>query len=365
MGIKSQFNKFLKSKCPYVFQHVGISHYKFKKVAIDLTLYLNKSKAIDCNNCSNCSKSLPCKYWLKIFLNMICVFRENNVHCVFIFDGEAPPEKLSEQQQRRDSKQKNIERVSLIEESISNYENTHNKNECFIEFEKKCKDTPRMLSTSNYVDDTDVSLMRDKLRSLKKQTYSVGLCDFELVKEMLDILSVPYFTAPSEAETMCADLNKRGLVDAAMSEDTDVMAYGAPVFLSKYSAGTCVQLNYDILLESLGLTYNEFLDLCILCGTDYNKNVYGIGANKAYEYILKYKSIENIIENVENDFSILKHSTSRRLFKEYEKYDISNIPYCGKPDLTKLKLFINKNCTEISYANMCNKLLHSNISLID
>jgi 5'-3' exonuclease len=135
---------------------------------------------------------------------------------------------------------------------------------------------------------------------------------------------------------MCSDICKRGLVDAVLSEDTDVLAYGADVFLTKIDTyrNTCVQINYDQVLSSLNLNENEFLDLCIMCGTDYNKNIPKIGCETSYKYILKYRSIEQIKNNLPHiDISILNHSRTRELFIDYEKYSTINIPYCGKPDL--------------------------------
>jgi len=45
------------------------------------------------------------------------------------------------------------------------------------------------------------------------------------------------------------------------------------------------------------LTYKQFVDLCILCGSDFTKStIKNIGPNKALKYIKLYENIENIIE---------------------------------------------------------------------
>ena len=88
MGIKS-INKFLKKICPEIFETIHISEYAYKKVAIDISLYLCKYKAIAGDD------------WLKCFINLIACLRKNEVHTVFIFDGPAPPEKQLEQEKRR------------------------------------------------------------------------------------------------------------------------------------------------------------------------------------------------------------------------------------------------------------------------
>ena len=49
--------------------------------------------------------------------------------------------------------------------------------------------------------------------------------------------------------------------------------------------GLCTCVNHEKLLSLLSLNKSQFLDLCILCGTDYNKNLPKIGSFTAYKYI--------------------------------------------------------------------------------
>ena len=60
-------------------------------------------------------------------------------------------------------------------------------------------------------------------------------------------------------------------------------------------------------------------NLCILCGTDYNKNIYKVGPKKAYDLLKKHESIDNFTI----DTSILNHIRVRELF--CPKYDTFNI----------------------------------------
>ena len=94
--------------------------------------------------------------------------------------------------------------------------------------------------------------------------------------------------------------------------------------------------------SKLDLTKDEFLDLCIMCGTDYNKNIFRVGPEKSYKYIKQYSSIENIGKNTKHDISVLKRERVRELFKEYSQKDV-DIKYCGTPDFDELQKFINEN----------------------
>jgi len=45
----------------------------------------------------------------------------------------------------------------------------------------------------------------------------------------------------------------------------------------------------------------EFIDLCILCGCDYTKNIGGIGPVKAFKFIKDCSTIEKVLEKLEED----------------------------------------------------------------
>ena len=215
-------------------------------------------------------------------------------------------------------------------------------------------------------DEIDMNIIEMMVKKMRGQILDITPEDFKKTKHLFDILHVPYFDAPLEAETTCSDLCKRGLVDAVLSEDTDVLAYGAPVFLSKIntSNGTCVRINYSALLESLDLCKDEFLDLCIMCGTDYNKNIFRVGPEKAYKYIQKYSTIEEISSKTSVDISILNHVRGRELFTQYKQANIK-IPYCGPPDFEKLDNFITQNNIKCNIENLKIAFTHQTTIIIE
>ena len=111
MGIKN-LNKFLRDKCPEVFQKMHISNFSFKKVAIDISLYMYKFKAI------------AGERWLLAFINLITSLRRNHMHCIFIFDGKSPPEKEEERARRRVERDKLEKKVNDLLEAIDVYHKT-------------------------------------------------------------------------------------------------------------------------------------------------------------------------------------------------------------------------------------------------
>jgi 5'-3' exonuclease len=344
MGIKN-LNNLLRSKCPQIFKTVHLSKYAYKKFAIDVSLFLCKFKACAGDN------------WLASFINLVSALRQNDIHCVFIFDSGHPPEKINEKEERVLAREKNVNRISLLEEAIKKFEDSGEFDVILDGVYEKLEIKTHFHNHQNNIH-FKMKHIKEKVTKMRSNIFSVSKNDFVLIKELFDILKVSYFNAPLEAETMCADLCKRGLVDAVLTEDTDVLAYGCNVFLTKIDIinFTCVEIVHSEMLQSLNLSYDEFLDLCIMCGTDYNKNIPKIGYETSYKYISLYKSIENIKEKLSIDVSILKHETSRRLFKDYERYAFDKeIPYNGFPDYDSLKLFISAN----SFFCNVNKLVNS------
>jgi 5'-3' exonuclease len=341
MGIKN-LNKLLRNRCPEVFRPIHISEYAFSKVAIDLSLYLCKFK-IACGD-----------RWLSAFVNMVACLRKNQVHCIFIYDTGCPDEKLGERKERADAREKTERKAYDLRVALDDYLATGEVAPILSECCEKQQGVQRLLVRTDK-SRINVATIEQKISTLEGSALHLTPEDYTLTKELFSILSVPWMDAPLEAETMCADLCKRGLVKAALSEDTDVLAYSSPIFLSKLdvAAGTCISIDYEEMISSLELSSESFLDLCIMCGTDYNKNIPRVGPEGAYKLLLNNETIEGVSLNSLHDVSILKHERGRELFKDYEKSDITSIPFCGTPDYVKLKAFAFKNNMNIDVDSLC------------
>ena len=47
------------------------------------------------------------------------------------------------------------------------------------------------------------------------------------------------------------------------------------------------------------MTMDQFIDFCILCGSDYTQTIGGIGPVRAYSLIQEAKTIEGVLEEIE------------------------------------------------------------------
>jgi flap endonuclease-1 len=164
---------------------------------------------------------------------------------------------------------------------------------------------------------------------------------------------------------MCSDLCKRKLVDAVLSEDTDVLAYGSPIFLTKINTQieTCVTISFAEVLEGLNLTAEQFLDLCIMFGCDYNKNIPKVGPETSYKYLLKYETIDGIRDTLGKDVSILNHVRVRDIFQNHPRYELDKIPHCGQPDVARLSQFLIENGLEYNMNTIIQNFIHVNVEL--
>jgi 5'-3' exonuclease len=81
-----------------------------------------------------------------------------------------------------------------------------------------------------------------------------------------------YYEAPGEADKLCALLNVKGKVWGCMSEDMDMFVYGCKNVLRYFSLLNHTVVLYDTknILKTLGISFKELKEICILSGTDYN-----------------------------------------------------------------------------------------------
>ncbi|KAK6490580.1 putative flap endonuclease 1-like protein [Huso huso] len=144
-------------------------------------------------------------------------------------------------------------------------------------------------------------------------------------QKILKLLGVPYLQAPSEAEALCAELVKCGEVDGVASEDMDVLPFGSSLLIrqigTKEHRGV-VEYSLPKVLKTLGLTHEQFVDLCILLGCDYCEKIGGLGPKRALALIQQHKTIEDVLLNINRTTHPVpenwKYLDARKLFLDPE-----------------------------------------------
>ncbi|KAG2534099.1 flap endonuclease 1-B-like [Panicum virgatum] len=218
-------------------------------------------------------------------LNRTVRMLEAGIKPVFVFDGE-PPE----------MKKKEIAKRSLKRDDATN-------------------DLNRAIEIGD----------EDLVEKFSKRTVKVTKKHNDDCKRLLRLMGVPVVEAPGEAEAQCAALCENHQVYAVASEDMDSLTFGARRFLRHltdlgYKKSPVTEFEVSKVLEELGLTMDQFIDLCILSGCDYCENIKGIGGQRALKLIRQHGCIEEVVLNLKQTrFNVPEdwpYQEVRTLFKE-------------------------------------------------
>ncbi|XP_062376924.1 flap endonuclease 1 [Sardina pilchardus] len=190
-------------------------------------------------------------------------------------------------------------------------------------------------------------------------------------KKLLTLMGVPYVEAPCEAEASCAALVKAGKVFATATEDMDGLTFGTNVLLRHLTASEAKKLpiqeyHFSRILQEMGLSHEQFIDLCILLGCDYCGTIKGVGPKRAIDLIKQHGSIEEILDNIDlkkypppEDWL---YKEARGLFLKPEVVDSSTVDLkWSEPDEEALIKFMceEKQFSEDRIRNGCKKIMKS------
>lgn len=126
----------------------------------------------------------------------------------------------------------------------------------------------------------------------------------EMARQLIDDLKqngVKYVVAPYEADAQMVYLETKGIIDGIISEDSDLLVFGAKCLLTKLDQyGNCVQINRADFcavkeISLTGWSDADFRRMSILSGCDYLASIQGMGLKTAYRLVRKHKTIEKII----------------------------------------------------------------------
>ena len=302
MGLDG-FLAYVKKEHSDVIINEHITLYSHQRIFMDVSSYIYKYISIFGNQSSR---------WLGCIFQMFLSLKSYKVHVVPVFDGKPPDEKKEELEDRKEKRQKAKDKIKNIESAVEAYkekilteEQTKLLQDIIKDLQNKNKSTKLKtllfdIGDDLTITDNDITDIENYLFSLQRTTFYMGAKEMELVKELLNILGIPFIQSPDEAESMCAYLCRKGYGSAVISCDTDCFAHGCPITVLTYepSTGTIMSIKLKDLLESMEMTYEQFVDFSILIGCDYNKKsrIKGIGPAKASELLKEYKSIEEILK---------------------------------------------------------------------
>ncbi len=309
MGIKD-LGKLLPKEKKELYEYCySYEAFKGKAIAIDMSIIMYKNSyggALksyrEAGSLEYDDEKSKIKYEsFNLTINFLTEFLINGITPVCVFDGERIPEKHQTIEERLEERERVIKKAKELKERIDN-------GECSKE-------------------------ILDEYRR-KKSSTAINAEDNEDLKMLLEQIGFICLTATYEAEKLCVMLEKEGYVSAVYSTDQDCLAMGCNTLIverkvvnkqGKKEYYFRAKIGREI-KAMLGLNHTRFLHLCVLCGTDFNYNIPGMGPKKSIKYIYEHGYIkENVLYNIygnkANDF-INKYKKTIEIFKDENVEDI-------------------------------------------
>ncbi|KAJ4861954.1 XPG i-region domain-containing protein [Trichoderma breve] len=203
----------------------------------------------------------PTKKFINAALHRVKMLKHFGVTPYMVFDGDFLPSKAATEASRA---KKREEKLRLANE----YLKAGKSSQAAQEFQKCIDITPEMASAL--------------IQQLRK-------------------MDIPYVVAPYEADAQLVYLERHGFVDGIISDDSDLLVFGAKRLLTKLDQyGNCIEINRRDFcacreISLTGWSDTEFRRMAIMSGCDYLNGLPGVGLKTAYRMLRKTKSPERIV----------------------------------------------------------------------
>ncbi|KAI1000152.1 hypothetical protein K3495_g8046 [Podosphaera aphanis] len=128
----------------------------------------------------------------------------------------------------------------------------------------------------------------------------------QLIEE-LKLNGVKYIVAPYEADPQMVYLERKGIIDGIISEDSDLLVFGAKCLLTKMDQyGNCIEINKADFsackeINMVGWSDITFRQMAIMSGCDYLASIHKMGLKTAHMMLRKYKTIERVVQMLRFD----------------------------------------------------------------
>ncbi|KAI5793917.1 PIN domain-like protein [Peziza echinospora] len=248
-------------------QHV--KHWAGRTVAVDAYGWLHRgtvSCAIDL------ALGKPTTKYVEFAMGRVRMLMHYGVIPYIVFDGDFLPSKAGEEAGRAKRREASREAgLKLLRQG--------NASQAHLELQKAVDVTPQM--ARHFID-------------------------------ALKLAGVKYVVAPYEADAQMYYLEHKEIVDAIISEDSDLLVFGCKNLITKLGQfGECVHICRDDFprcreLSLAGWTDMEFRCMAILSGCDYLESIPRMGLKTAHRLVRKHKDINKILRilRFDGNFSI-------------------------------------------------------------
>ncbi|KAH8084340.1 PIN domain-like protein [Cristinia sonorae] len=239
-----------------------LSEYSGQTIAVDAYVWLHRGTYACATELATGKRT---NRYVDYAMHRVRLLRHHKILPYIVFDGGPLPAKKGTESDRKKRREENLSRAKLL--------TAQGKHSQAREYYVKCIDvTPQMA--------------------------------YQLIKA-LKAESVPYVVAPYEADAQMAYMERVGLVDGILTEDSDLLVFGCKNVLLKLDAveNTVISVmrsDFAALdspggISLLGWSDSQFRAMAILSGCDYLPSIPGIGLKTAWNLLKKHKTVENIV----------------------------------------------------------------------
>lgn len=260
-----------------------VSQFRGKRAGIDGYGWLHKGAAgcaleLCVGGDSACARARSTRRYVDFFMHRVRMLRHYGVSPVVVFDGARLPAKSATEQSRAANRQK-FRELGLREMQRGNRAAAEEH------FQKAVDVTPHMA--------------HEVIGELRRD-------------------GVDYLVAPFEADAQLAYMSMRGMLDVVITEDSDLVVYGARRILFKmdrYGGGELLEY------KNLGAVNDPNLSaftpdmlrwMCVLAGCDFFAGVAGVGIRKAHQLVHRWRRLDRLL-------FVLRTNSKHRTPEDFEE----------------------------------------------
>ncbi len=163
----------------------------------------------------------------------------------------------------------------------------------------------------------------------------------ETTRDLLSLLDVPVVDAPAEGEAQAAVMARKGQVDYTGTEDYDALLFGSPLTLRQLtSKGDPELMDLDATLDDHDLTWEQLVDVAILCGTDFNEGISGVGPKTAVSLVHDHGDLWGVFEA--EGYSVEHADRIRQLFLDPAVVEDPDFETDLNPDVDAARAYVTE-----------------------
>ncbi|KAF2129954.1 exonuclease-like protein [Dothidotthia symphoricarpi CBS 119687] len=152
--------------------------------------------------------------------------------------------------------------------------------------------------------------------------------------EELRLNNIQYIVAPYEADPQMIYLERQGIVDGILSEDSDLLVFGAKCLITKLDKyGDCVEISRNRFtsckeISFVGWSDADFRWMAILSGCDYLPGIGGLGLKTAHRMLRKHKTVDRLVKAAQFDGKLKVPAGFLAAFDQAEKTFLYQWVFC-------------------------------------